>query len=78
MRRKAQLVRGDPYGKEETERWAKEIDYFITHHIYPLLTDGEQALLNRERRASIALMISDRTKNKYALRIRFSVHFQMI
>ncbi len=61
VRRKAQLVRADPYGKEETERWAKEIDYFITHHIYPLLTDGEQALLNRER-ASIALMISDRTK----------------
>jgi len=61
VRRKAQLVRADPYGKQELERWEKEIDYFITHHVYPALTSGEQPLLNRER-ASISRAISERTE----------------
>lgn len=61
VRRKAQLVHADPYGKEELKRWKKEIDYFITHHVYPALTIKEQPLLNRDL-ASVARMISERTE----------------
>lgn len=47
VRRRAQLVRLDPYGKPRSEHWAKEIDYFISQHIEPSLTAGERAALGR-------------------------------
>ena len=47
LRRRAQLVRLDPYGKPQHDKWAKEIDYFISQHIQPSLTAGEQASLAR-------------------------------
>jgi restriction system protein len=62
VRRRAQLVRHDAYGKLQLDRWAKEIEYFITHHINPLLTENEQALLGRER-VAIVRAISERTEN---------------
>jgi restriction system protein len=60
-RRRAQLVRDDPYGKTQTERWAKEIDYFIAEHISPRLSDNQQILLDHDR-ASIAQIVADRTE----------------
>jgi restriction system protein len=58
-RRRAQLVREDPYGKVQLDRWAKELDYFMMHHVVPVLTKKELALLNREG-AVIVCSISER------------------
>ena len=48
-RRHAQLVQPDPYGRPQTERWAKEIDYFIMQHIQPVLIPSEVGALVRDR-----------------------------
>ena len=48
LRRRAQLVRPDAYGKMQEEKWEKEIDYFIDHHIDPLLSARERAALDRD------------------------------
>jgi restriction system protein len=48
-RRRAQLARKDPYGKLQTEKWQREIDYFIANHIEPALTADERASLLRNR-----------------------------
>jgi Restriction endonuclease len=48
-RRHAQLVQPDPYGRPQTERWAKEIDYFIKQHIQPVLIPSEVGALARNR-----------------------------
>lgn len=61
VRRRAQLVRQDAYGKLQLEGWAKEIEYFITHHVSPALTKEEQVVLNRERDA-IARAITESTE----------------
>jgi restriction system protein len=47
VRRRAQLVQPDPYGKPQTEKWEKEIDYFISQHIQPLLTPRERDAFKR-------------------------------
>jgi restriction system protein len=47
-RRRAQLVRPDAYGKPRIEKWKKEVDYFVTHHIEPSLTPIERSVLGRE------------------------------
>jgi restriction system protein len=47
LRRRAQLVRLDPYGKPQADKWCKEIDYFIKQHIQPLLNPQERAALER-------------------------------
>jgi restriction system protein len=49
VRRRAQLVQPDAYGKPQRERWITEIQYFITHHIGPSLTSREYLVLGRER-----------------------------
>jgi restriction system protein len=48
VRRRFQLVRPDNYGKLQFADWDKEIGYFITHHITPLLTTRERSVLVRE------------------------------
>lgn len=57
VRRRAQLVRQDPYGRPLLEKWTSEIDYFITHHIEPSLTTRERDLLALER-AAIADLVA--------------------
>ena len=59
MRRRAQLARPDAYGKLREEKWDKEVDYFIDHHIDPLLSPRERALLERDI-DSVARRISGR------------------
>lgn len=49
MRRRAQLVRSDAYGKLQFDKWVKEVDYFITNHIAPALTAEERSVLHTER-----------------------------
>lgn len=61
VRRRAQLVCQDPYGKPKLENWTREIDYFITHQIEPLLSPKENAVLGRER-AIIANVIQARVE----------------
>ncbi len=47
VRRRAQLVQSDAYGKPQTEKWVKEIDLFIERHFRPLLTPAERKALAR-------------------------------
>ncbi len=61
VRRRAQLVRQDAYGKLQFDKWAKEIDYFITQHIGPSLTRKEQLLLAVDR-VQIAQIIDSRVE----------------
>jgi hypothetical protein len=61
LRRRAQLVRLDPYGKPKVEKWAEELDYFLTQHIQPLLTTREVAALQRTR-SEVAEIISSRVE----------------
>jgi restriction system protein len=45
VRKRAQLVRLDPYGKPMLDQWNREIEYFVAHHIRPVLSLREQAAL---------------------------------
>jgi hypothetical protein len=47
LRRRAQLVRRDAYGKPRVDKWSKEVDYFICQHIHPSLRPREQDALAR-------------------------------
>jgi restriction system protein len=58
VRRRAQLVRQDPYGKPLLDKWTDEIDYFITHHIEPTLTTRERDMLSSHRAAIVDLIAS--------------------
>jgi len=49
VRKRAQLVWRDAYGKWQLDKWEKEVEYFITTHIAPSLTDAERSILVRER-----------------------------
>lgn len=61
VRRRAQLVRQDPYGKPLLDKWTDEIDYFITHHIEPSLTTRERDMLSSSR-AAIADLVAARVE----------------
>jgi HJR/Mrr/RecB family endonuclease len=58
VRRRAQLVRHDAYGKPLLDKWTDEIDYFITHHIAPALTTRERDMLSSARTAIADLVAS--------------------
>jgi restriction system protein len=58
VRRRAQLVKLDAYGKPQMEKWIREVDYFIMNHIAPSLTPMEQGILARERAAITNLLAS--------------------
>jgi restriction system protein len=63
MRRRAQLVRSDAYGKLQLDKWAKEMDYFVANHIAPALTPDEMSAL-LARRVSITRMVAERIEAK--------------
>lgn len=63
VRRRSQLVWNDAYGKPQLEKWIKEIDYFITHHIRPSLTQRERLMLGREH-VIIANLIDARVESE--------------
>ncbi len=48
VRRRAQLVVQDAYGKPQMEKWAKEMGHFIAQHIGPSLTPNEWRALDRD------------------------------
>jgi restriction system protein len=56
VRRRAQLVQSDAYGKPKMENWEKEIRGFISRHVQPSLTPDEQAALP-EHTAALAMHI---------------------
>lgn len=56
VRRKSQLVLRDAYGKLQTERWEKEVDYFVTNHIQPSLAPNEHAEFLRDRTMIVNLI----------------------
>lgn len=61
VRRRAQLVRQDPYGRPLLDKWTDEIEYFITHHIEPSLTTRERDMLPSAR-AAIADLVASRVE----------------
>ena len=63
IRRRSQLVRPDAYGKPRLEKWEKEVDYFIDHHIEPALTARERAMLERGYDA-VARVIAGRVEDE--------------
>jgi restriction system protein len=56
-KRRAQLVRQDPYGKPLLDKWHAEIDYFIAEHIRPRLSVKQQSILERERGEIVRLIM---------------------
>lgn len=56
VRRRAQLVQKDPYGKPRMEKWMQELNYFLTEHIEPLLTPKERALFRGEQATVVNLI----------------------
>lgn len=45
-RRRAQLVRQDPYGKPIFDKWLAEIEHFSTHHIRTALSPSERSMFD--------------------------------
>jgi hypothetical protein len=71
LRRRAQLVRLDPYGKPQADKWDKEIGYFIEQHIQPSLGRRERAELqcNHEEVATvIAARVETALRNQPAFK----------
>lgn len=64
VRRRAQLVRPDAYGKPRLENWAKEINYFVDEHITPRLTPREHWAFIRENQTSIVTAIHIRVEKE--------------
>ena len=59
IRRRAQLLRTDAYGAEQSARWVKEIDYFIDTQIVPSLRRRQHNAFRR-RHAQFVKVIADR------------------
>lgn len=49
IRRRAQLVTYDPYGKPIVDKWVKEIHYFVEEHILPALDTAAYATYKKNR-----------------------------
>jgi hypothetical protein len=64
VRMRQQRVRHDAYGKELFGDWREAIEYFITAHIEPLLTQGEQFGFVASVRSEIADMIDRRVEEE--------------
>jgi len=64
VRRRAQLVRSDAYGKPRLENWAKEINYFVDQHIKPSLTPRQHWCFIREKQSSIMTAIHMRVEQE--------------
>ncbi len=62
VRRRAQLVRPDAYGKPKLENWAKEIGYFVDQHIKPQLTPQELDAFEDEQQSDIIAAIHMRVE----------------
>ncbi|MEQ1884959.1 MAG: restriction endonuclease [Bryobacteraceae bacterium] len=48
VRRRLQLVQSDPYGKPQRQRWQKEIEYFVSQHVSPLISAEERTIFEQE------------------------------
>jgi len=55
-RRRAQLVRQDPYGRPLFDKWTKEVEYFIEHHISLALAPEEHQHLQSQRLELVGLV----------------------
>ena len=71
LRRRAQLIRLDPYGKPQAERWSKELDYFVQQHLKPTLTAAEMVTLGRSRdevlkAIEVQIALASATQNPFA------------
>ncbi|MBI3699277.1 MAG: restriction endonuclease [Afipia sp.] len=64
VRRKAQLVRTDAYGKQKLEGWIKEVSYFVDEFIKPQLTPREHLVFIREKQSAILTAIHMRVEQE--------------
>lgn len=62
IRRQMILVHTDAYGKPVTDRWTKELEYFVTNHIRPVLDANQLGILDSNR-AVIVYRIWQRVSN---------------
>lgn len=57
VRRRAQLVSVDAYGKPLLEKWTKEVFYFFDQHVAPSLTPDELAILKKKQLDAIMIIV---------------------
>jgi hypothetical protein len=70
-RKRVQLLQPDAYGKLKVEKWAKELDYFISEHLRPTLTAEEQAALPQHEsdlKIAIEMLVSTAIERQPTLR----------
>lgn len=71
-RKRRQLIWEDAYGKPQVDGWQREINYFITHQITPLLASDERSAFEHERetiRRIIENRVSAATQAQPAIRV---------
>ena len=61
VRKWAQLVRSDAYGKVLLDKWDKEVEYFIKNHLAPVLTVEERSALH-DQGLSLARLVTERVE----------------
>ena len=49
IRQQMILVHSDAYGKPVTDRWTKELEYFLTNHVRPVLDASQLGILDSNR-----------------------------
>jgi restriction system protein len=64
VREREKLVTQDAYGTKLIGKWRKEIEYFITHYIKPVLTEREQFGFVESLQSKIADMIDRRVEEE--------------
>jgi restriction system protein len=62
IRQQMVLIHTDAYGKPVTDRWMKEIEYFVTNHVRPVLDANQLSILDSNR-AAIIYRIWQRVSN---------------
>jgi len=70
-RKRVQLLQPDAYGKLKVEKWAKELDYFISEHLQPTLNEEEQAAFPQhasDLKIAIEMLVSTAMESQPTLR----------
>lgn len=62
LKRRAQLLRQDAYGRTKTEKWEDEIGYFLREHVVPTLRMRERRTLVRQHARAVARVGEQVTK----------------
>ena len=77
IRRRMQLVQNDAYGKPRTDRWLKELDYFLGQYVLPSLSRIQKKILHEQHDALLRLIDAKvvAASESKRLALEFSDHF---